>query len=151
MHVCLVTLLHLLLTSWFSFVAILCNLLLPLTIYHFFGLFCLFKKKCMLIWSPSCLCDPLIRSCMSQPIFMKLGTYIMAPEPIRMVYFINALHQSVCLCILLSFQGNSSITRFRRQRGIVGGTVSYAVRVISKGSRRIISSQNFHYLIFSQG
>jgi hypothetical protein len=34
---------------------------------------------------------------MPEPIFMKLGMCIMAPEPISTVYFINPFHQSVCL------------------------------------------------------
>jgi hypothetical protein len=34
---------------------------------------------------------------MPEPIIMKLAMYIMAPEPISMVYFINPSHQSVCL------------------------------------------------------
>jgi hypothetical protein len=36
---------------------------------------------------------------MPEPIFMKLGMYIMAPEPISTVYFINPSHQSVCLFV----------------------------------------------------
>jgi hypothetical protein len=36
---------------------------------------------------------------MPEPIFMKLGTYIMAPEPISTAYFLNPAHQSVCLCV----------------------------------------------------
>jgi hypothetical protein len=34
---------------------------------------------------------------MAEPIFMKLGMYIMAPQPITMAYFINPSHQFVCL------------------------------------------------------
>jgi hypothetical protein len=30
---------------------------------------------------------------------MKLGMYIMEPEPIRTAYFINASHQSVPVCV----------------------------------------------------
>jgi hypothetical protein len=33
-------------------------------------------------------------------IFMKLGIYIMAPEPILTAYFINPSHQSVSVCVL---------------------------------------------------
>jgi hypothetical protein len=32
-------------------------------------------------------------------IFMKLGMYIMAPEPMSMAYFLNPSHQSVCLYV----------------------------------------------------
>jgi hypothetical protein len=36
---------------------------------------------------------------MPEPIFMKPGMYIMAPEPISTAYFINPSHQSVCLYV----------------------------------------------------
>jgi hypothetical protein len=36
---------------------------------------------------------------MPESVFMKLGMYIMAPEPISMAYFINPSHQSVCLYV----------------------------------------------------
>jgi hypothetical protein len=34
---------------------------------------------------------------MSEAVFMKLGTYVTAPEPISTVYFLNVSHQPVCL------------------------------------------------------
>jgi hypothetical protein len=36
---------------------------------------------------------------MPEQIFMKLGTYITAPEPISTAYFIHPSHQSVCLYV----------------------------------------------------
>jgi hypothetical protein len=36
--------------------------------------------------------------------FMKLGMYIMAPEPISTVYFINTSHQSMCLYVYVARQ-----------------------------------------------
>jgi hypothetical protein len=36
---------------------------------------------------------------MPQQIFMNLGMYILAPEPISTAYFINPSHQSVCLYV----------------------------------------------------
>jgi hypothetical protein len=36
---------------------------------------------------------------MPEPIFMKLGMYVMVPEPISAAYFINPTHQSVCLYV----------------------------------------------------
>jgi hypothetical protein len=36
---------------------------------------------------------------MSEPVFMKLGMYIMAPEPISTAYFINPSHQSLYLYV----------------------------------------------------
>jgi hypothetical protein len=36
---------------------------------------------------------------MPEPVFMKLGMHIMAPEVISMAYFINTSHQSVCIYV----------------------------------------------------
>jgi hypothetical protein len=36
---------------------------------------------------------------MAQPIFMKLGAYIMALEPVSTAYCVNPSHQSVCLYV----------------------------------------------------
>jgi hypothetical protein len=111
---------------------------------------------------------------------MKLGTYVVAPEPISAAYFINpcvcmcispvfARHrlckhvsaakntlnkncwtcsflcgqcriegESVDLCIPLSLQGSGSVNTFPWQWRIVGGVIFYAVRVVSKESRRLI-------------
>jgi hypothetical protein len=44
-----------------------------------------------------CLCIPRINFRMPEPIFMKLGMYIMTPEAISTPYFINPSHQSMCL------------------------------------------------------
>jgi hypothetical protein len=44
---------------------------------------------------------------------MILGICIMATEPIPTAYFINASHQSVCICMLL---GNGSVKMLPRQR-----------------------------------
>jgi hypothetical protein len=38
---------------------------------------------------------------MAKPIFIKLGMYIMAPETISTAYFLNPIHQSVCLQVYL--------------------------------------------------
>jgi hypothetical protein len=53
---------------------------------------------------------------MPEPIFMKLGMYIMAPEPISTVYFINPSHQSVCTCIPQLLLGNGSVKTLRPKR-----------------------------------
>jgi hypothetical protein len=46
-----------------------------------------------------CLClSPINFDCL-QPILMKLGIYVMAPELISKAYFINSSHQSVCVCV----------------------------------------------------
>jgi hypothetical protein len=55
---------------------------------------------------------------MHKPVFMKLGMYIMAPEPISAAYFINPSHHSVCLNVYptLSLLGNGSVDTFPWQR-----------------------------------
>jgi hypothetical protein len=84
--------------------------------------------------SPCSLCVcvfvyPSINFWMPEPIFMKLGMYIMAPGPNSTVYSIIFSHQSVCLYVYslsllgnglvkipLSFLGNSSLKILLRQR-----------------------------------
>jgi hypothetical protein len=39
-----------------------------------------------------------------EPIYMKLGMYIMAPMPISTACFINSTHQSVCLRVYPSYR-----------------------------------------------
>jgi hypothetical protein len=34
---------------------------------------------------------------MPEPVFMKFGMHIIAPEPISKAYFMNLSHQSLCL------------------------------------------------------
>jgi hypothetical protein len=51
---------------------------------------------------PSCLCvcvSPTISFLMPEPIFMKLGMYIMALEPSSMAYYINPFHQSASMYV----------------------------------------------------
>jgi hypothetical protein len=43
---------------------------------------------------------PPINFRMSEPIFMKLGLYIMAPELISATYFLNPSHQSVSVFVV---------------------------------------------------
>jgi hypothetical protein len=75
---------------------------------------------------------------MPEPIFMKLGMYIMALEPLSMTYFINFSHQSVCLYVYVARQRfGKNVTTEKIQdnnRRIVGRVVFYAVRVVSKES-----------------
>jgi hypothetical protein len=75
----------------------------------------------------------------SKQIFMKLGMYIMALEPISTAYFMNHSYQSVCLrmCISVSLLRNGSVIKLPRQwihtqnnRRIVERVVSYAVGVV---------------------
>jgi hypothetical protein len=77
---------------------------------------------------------------MPEPIFMKFGMYITAPQPVSMVYFTNPSHQSVCLyvyapivarqtALLKRYHGTEYTNNNKR---IVGCIVLYAVHVVSK-------------------
>jgi hypothetical protein len=44
-----------------------------------------------------CLCILPIKFWTPEPLFMKLGVYIMAPKPVSTTYGINPYHQSACL------------------------------------------------------
>jgi hypothetical protein len=48
---------------------------------------------------------------MPERVFMKLGLYIMAPEPISTANFINPSHQSLCLYVYprISLLGNGFV------------------------------------------
>jgi hypothetical protein len=87
-------------------------------------------------------CPP-IKFRMAEPFFMKLGTYIMAPELISAAYFINPSHQSVCLYMYptiaarqrLRINVNAATNTHAKLGKIVGRVVFYAVRLISKECR----------------
>jgi hypothetical protein len=54
---------------------------------------------------------------MPEPIFMKLGMYIMVPESISTEYFVNPSHQTVCLYVYpLPLLGNGSVKMLAGQR-----------------------------------
>jgi hypothetical protein len=58
---------------------------------------------------------------MPEPVFMKLGMYVMTPEPNSTAYFINPSHQSVSVSVsFLSLLGKGSVkcipTFIARQR-----------------------------------
>jgi hypothetical protein len=75
---------------------------------------------------------------MSEPIFMKLGTYNMAPEPISVAYFINPCHNSVCMCIppFVAMQQLGkhvpAATNTLKKWRTVGCVIFYVVYVLSK-------------------
>jgi hypothetical protein len=94
-----------------------------------------FEKIKVGLWDHCAVClsvyHPLINFQMTEPIFMKLGVYIMATEPISTAYFTNPFHQSVCLHVYPSYHcktraqssvslhsllGNSSVNTFPWQR-----------------------------------
>jgi hypothetical protein len=88
---------------------------------YLFSLLSLFwKNKSRRMRSPCCLCvcvSSPINCWMPETIFVKLGMYIMAPEPIWTAFFINPSHQSVCLYVYpLSLLGDGSVRTLPRQR-----------------------------------
>jgi hypothetical protein len=58
--------------------------------------------------SPCCLCVCMFAHLhnfwIPKPIFMKQSTYIMKPEPMSTVAFINSNHQSMCLYMYVARQ-----------------------------------------------
>jgi hypothetical protein len=80
---------------------------------------------------------------MPKPKFIKLGMYVMAPEPISMTYFINSTCQSVCLymyplLVVRQMLGNLfseplSNSEYNN-RLIVRRIIFYEVPVVSEGS-----------------
>jgi hypothetical protein len=66
---------------------------------------------------------------MSQPIFMKLGTYIMATEHISMAYFINPSHQYVCLYVY-----PPAVARQRLGRNVTAATSTHPIEELLDAS-----------------
>jgi hypothetical protein len=99
--------------------------------------------------SPCCLCIRPLVFLMPEPVFMKLGMYIMPPEPISTAYFINPTHQPVYLYVYprVSLLGNGSVNTFPRQPRIVGGVVFYAARVVSKESRPSVLNRTYCFFL----
>jgi hypothetical protein len=70
--------------------------------YHcIFSLLSIFwRNKSCLMRSPCCPCiyeSPSINFWMPEPVVIRPGMYIIAPEPISTAYFRNPSHQSLCL------------------------------------------------------
>jgi hypothetical protein len=96
------------------------------------------------------MCIPRTNFWMTEPIFMKLGMYIMALEPISTAYFINPSHQCVCMCLLL---GNGSVKTLPLQRMHMQQKKNYTYSFLRspcriKGKWAISSSQNFSFILF---
>jgi hypothetical protein len=91
-----------------------------------------------------CLCIPHIKFWMPEPVIMKLGTYIMASEPISTAHFLNPSYQSVYLYVYphvvarqrlgKDYRGNENT---RSNRRIVDRVVLYAVHVVSKTKTKL--------------
>jgi hypothetical protein len=55
---------------------------------------------------------------MPEPIFVKLGMYIMEPEPISTAYLISPSHQSVCLYVYPSIVARQRLGKHVPQQRI---------------------------------
>jgi hypothetical protein len=84
----------------------------------FISLLSLFWKKNRVgLWDhvAVCVCINPINFRTPEPIFMKLGTYITAPEPNSTAQLKNLFHQSLCLYVYpLSLLGNGSVETLPR-------------------------------------
>jgi hypothetical protein len=90
-----------------------------------------------------CLCIPHIDFCMPEPIFTKLGMYIIASEAFSPAYFIYPSYRSVCLYVYplsifrrLLVRNVAAATNTRNSR-IAGRFILYAV-LLSNESRRLV-------------
>jgi hypothetical protein len=72
--------------------------------------------------SACCLCILPINFWMAEPVFMKLGMYMMAPEVIWAAYFIIPSHQSVCLYVYPPH----IVARQRLGKNVTAGTNTHA-------------------------
>jgi hypothetical protein len=75
---------------------------------------------------------------MPEPIFMKLGMYIMTPEPISAAHFINPSYQPVCLYVYPLI-----VAKQRFDKNVTGGTNTHATKeeLYASFSVRFVSYQ----------
>jgi hypothetical protein len=77
---------------------------------------------------------------------MKLGTYIMAPEPILTKYLITGPHQFMCL-----YMYPSVVATQRLCKSVTAATnirvVFYAIRFVSKESRLLVLPRTSCYFL----
>jgi hypothetical protein len=93
----------------------------------------------------------------NEPVVMKLGTYIMAPDPISTIPPISfciceypscrLLDKGSVKCIPVSMLGNRLVKMFPWQQRVVWGIVFYWVHVVSKESRRLVLSRNSFFSV----
>jgi hypothetical protein len=82
---------------------------------------------------------------MPEPVFIKLGTYIMASWPNSTAYLINPFHKPLCLYVYHSTVARqwlgknvTAVTNTRSNGTTVERVVFYAVRVVSMESSRLV-------------
>jgi hypothetical protein len=104
--------------------------------------------------SACCLCVSPINFWMAEPIFMKLGTYFMEPEPISTAYIMNPSHHSVGLYVYtISLLGNGSVKTLPQKRtDMQQYKTCWTYRFLrgpcrTKGKYVISSSQNFLFIL----
>jgi hypothetical protein len=73
---------------------------------------------------------------MAEPMFIKFGMYIMAPEPILAAYFINLSYQSVCMYVypIVARQGlGKNVTTAKNTRATLDELLEalFSVRAMS--------------------
>jgi hypothetical protein len=63
---------------------------------------------------------PLKKLFVPEPVFMKLGMYVMTLKTISMAYFINPSHQSVCLYVPPSYGWKTTVRLFLSLYSVLG-------------------------------
>jgi hypothetical protein len=107
--------------------------------YVMFSLLSLFwKNKIRLMRSSWCLCIPRINFWMPEPLFMKLGMYIMAAEPIS----IPPISLCVNTCIIARQRVCKIVTEamniHAKNRRFYESVVFYTICVVSKENKRLV-------------
>jgi hypothetical protein len=125
---------------------------------YVFSILSLFRKnKSRTMRLPRCLCAyelPPINFWMLKPIFIKIGMYIMPPEPISTACSINPYHQSVCLCVYSPIVARQSISKKVTEATNTHPAIeelldaSFSMRSVSYQGKQAIRSQKLivnHY------
>lgn len=103
------------------------------------------KKKEGLMRSACCSCTHPINFSMAEPMFIKFGMHMMAPEPIHKS--IPSARVSVRVspssCYVKARQKRYRDNEYTRKNRIVGRFILYAVRIASKKAGDYSSSQSF--------
>jgi hypothetical protein len=102
------------------------------------------RSICMCI-PPSLLGNGSIDTFPWQQIHATIEEFLEASFSIRSVSYQRRV--CGCLCIPLPLLGNGSVNTFLRQRRIVGDIFFYAVRVLSKESRRLVLTRTCWFFL----
>jgi hypothetical protein len=108
------------------------------------------KNKSRLMWSPCCLCVSVslpINFWMPERIFMKLGMYIMAPEPISTAYSISPSHQSVSICVAQQGLGKN-VTAVMNTQATIERLLTTSFSALFISYQRKVGDQFFQNFVF---